>query len=98
MGGDGRVDVRKKRRRHTTGLQVKLCRGGGRGGEKNLSFVHCRAEFAASLHTEGKHTGVVSIRDEASMGLTAGCQYPQRMVPLTPDNLCQLQCQSVDTL
>lgn len=33
--------------------------------------------------------GFVSICDNASMGLKAGCQYPLRMVSLTSDKLCQ---------
>lgn len=93
IGGDGREDVQKKEGKtynRFTGEAVS--RVGGRNVSVHFSpFVRCQAELAASPHTEVKHAGVVSIRDDASMGLTAACQYPQRMVPLTPDNLCQLQ-------
>lgn len=100
----GEYMYRKKRRGDTTGLQVKLVRRCEEEEEEGkrlsplFSFVCCQAAFVASVHTEEKHAGVVSIRDNASMGLTAGCRYPQRMVPLTPDKLCQLQRESVDTL
>lgn len=96
---------RKKRRGDTTGLPVKLVRRWEEEDEEEgkrlsplFSFVRCQAAFVALVHTEEKRAGVVSIRDNASMGLTAGCRYPQRMVPLTPDKLCQLQRESVDTL
>lgn len=43
----------------------------------------------SAVNDEEKCAGVISIYDNTSMGLKAGCQYPLRMVSLTPDKLCQ---------
>lgn len=64
---------------------------GDEGRRRSTFLVRCQAAFVASVSTEEKCASVVSILDTASMGVNAGCRYPQRMVPLTPDKLCQLQ-------
>lgn len=95
----GEQMYRSKRRRHTTGLQVEPpCRGRGEGearqrlGSLFLLFVHRRAEFRCLAARRGGKITQVSLAfgTRRQWGLTAGCRYPQRMVPLTPDNSCQL--------
>lgn len=81
--------MHRKRRGKTTGLQVM------RAHVSSLIFAVCCQVYCiycmSTVNNEEKCAGVVSICDNASMGLKAGCQYPPRMVSLTPDELCQLQ-------
>lgn len=69
---------RKRRGRLTTGFT-------GEGGEERggcLGSLFSFVQSTASLHTEERLAGAASIRDEASMGLTAACQYPSKDGPL----------------
>lgn len=74
---------RKGEKKHNrSGLQVMMV-------QVSSIIYGCLLPSWFVVNNEKKCGGVISICDNTSVELKAGCQYPLRMVSLTPVKLCQ---------